>query len=411
MRRTPYLPSVPPLADPRLSDLLNRMRQALMAMTDENGIIEGGSEAYFQLAGNNVVPGGGGVNLFTGTNTFQGLSVFSGGYLAVENNYDLSTNNVLGMVLGNTNSQDQARFGGVWTTVGFRAAPTDGDDPEDGSVTYLRGAAVYTDAQVYVTPLDDTIPRAHRFSGSYAPRRQLAGIIVSDDFPQGAWVIRKGPADFPDWTALTGAADLVPGKTYFVSYATGNSGAGTYTTTPTPWPVGKAINARRLYVDIDQAETGEVVWMTTAGTVKAGQPVYPSSVTPGQLELAEGTDILHQARLVALLDGTTGDVIPCSAQPCVVVRDDWSTVAGVATLTAGDVWWLDNNATGHPIALEADLNPAAAVQQELGYALSASAMLFSLRPPASGGGDTHYDGGAAATVFGPASHVINGGGA
>lgn len=409
MRRTPLLPNVPrELYNTPLGDFLNRMRQALDALTDDGGILEGGSDAYFALTGNNTATG---TNLFSGTNTFQGLSVFTGGSLAVENNFGLSSNNVLGMVLGSVNSQDPARFGGVWVTVGFRAAPTDGDDPEDGSVTYLRGAAVYADAQVYVTPLDDTIPRAHRFSGSYAPRRQLAGIIVSDDFPQGAWVIRKGPADFPDWTALTGAADLVPGKTYFVTYATGDSGAGTYTTTPTPWPVGKAVNARRLYVDVDGFETGEVVWMTTAGTVKAGQPVYPSSVTPGQLELAEGTDILHQARLVALLDGTTGDVIPCSAQPCVVVRDDWTSVAGVATLTAGDVWWLDNNATGHPIVLEADLNTAAAVQQELGYALSSSAMLFSLRPPASGGGDTHYDGGAAATVFGPASHVINGGGA
>lgn len=411
MRRTPYLPSVPPLADPRLSDLLNRMRQALMAMTDENGIIEGGSEAYFQLAGNNVVPGGGGVNLFTGTNTFQGLAVFSGGYLAVENNYDLSRNNVAGMVLGNVNSQDEARFGGVWATVGFRAAPTDGDHPEDVTVTFLDGGAVFAEwsNQFEVVPLSDTVPRAHRFSGAYAPARQLAGVIVSDSFPQGAWVVRKGMVERADWTALTGAADLTPGAVYFVTYATGDSGAGTYTTTPTPWPVGRAINARRLYVDIDGIESSELVWLSTAGDVLAGQPVYPSAAVAGQLELAAGDDLAHQARLIALSDGVAGDVIPCSARPCVVVRQDWTDVAGVATLTAGDVYWLDNAGTGHLLALAADLDTGAPVQQELAYALDGRALLFDVRQPAASAVGRNIDGGSPDTVFGPTAGNIDGG--
>lgn len=397
-----------------------------LANAIEEGTIEGGeyvsAGGLFTLNGDNTATGN---NTFTGNNAFTGQTTLSGGITvdsdaSLERALNCTGGRILGRVHTGGSFSDAAvsfdDFASCWASLGWPVKFSDDlADPLDVDYTGVwTGMAVRLDPATTDTGVEDVVSNAYRATTS-RPDYPPSGLWVCDDALSGGTrgaCIRRGLVQAPFWEYVLddASASLIPGRHYFVASGTGLD-SGKLSLVPSPWCVGFAVTDKVLWVDLDL--NGEVVWLTAAGDVLAGQPVYPSSSVAGQLELAVGDALAHQARLVALQDGVAGDVVPCSARPCVVAREDWTDLAGVATLTTGEAWWLDNASIGHPLVVEADLNTSAAVQQELGVALSPTAMLFGMRAPASSAAPsvTHYDGGAAATVFGPAAYTIDGGGA
>lgn len=119
-------------------------------------------------------------------------------------------------------------------------------------------------------------------------------------------------------------------------------GAGVVTL-PADWVEGWS-NVTALGYPVEMPNSGNEFWCTAAETITAGQPVYITGA--GLLALAHA-DAEPRCNVVGVcIIGAVAGVSAVYTTDGSLSLADWTDLAGMALLTPGQTYWLDNTTAG-----------------------------------------------------------------